>query len=118
MVKEKVTHLVDKLLLIESKLPGTIQGYFALVSFLPVIVSLFILPKFTDNPIWDLLCIALCFFFIGCIGVISAIRRELPQFIPLLGRSALLMGIFLAVTSWSIALYAIYLMLEKILLGT
>jgi hypothetical protein len=54
---------------------------------------------------------SLTFFLWGCIGVLWIIRREAPQFIPLRGRPAVILGSILVALSWSVALYAIYLTL-------
>lgn len=115
--KENVSRFVNKVLLIESRLPGSLQGYFALAGVIPIAVALFVLPKLPATEILELLCIALFFFFGGCVGAISATRKELPQFIPLTGRPAFILGTLLAIIGWGGVLYTFYIMIMYILQG-
>jgi hypothetical protein len=57
----------------------------------------------------EMLLLVLGFYIWGWMGVVWAVRRDAPQFIRVRGRSAVIVGLILVISAWSIALYAFYL---------
>lgn len=50
----------------------------------------------------------------GCTGLVWMIRKEAPQAIPVKGRLAVILGISLFISTWSMAVYGIFLIFFSI----
>lgn len=66
----------------------------------------FLSPKY--DPLIQGLCIAVGFFFWGCLGMIMIIRKEVPQIIMIKGKPAVILGLIFTVSSFGVTLYALY----------
>ena len=50
---------------------------------------------------------ALAFFIWGCLGLFWAYRRQVPQIVTVKGKPAFIIGIFMMIVSWLLAIYSL-----------
>ena len=51
--------------------------------------------------------VTLAFFIWGCLGLFWAYRRQVPQIVTVKGKPALMIGIFMMIVSWLLAIYSL-----------
>jgi len=74
-------------------------------------------PGLPYQYVGDTLSVFLLFSLWGILGIICAIRKELPQVTMVKGKPAVILGLIFAAGSWFWALYALYLLIRHMIAG-
>ena len=100
---------------LESKSTTTLVVGLSLMFILILSVWVGLRDKFGNPPVsLDLIVMAVSFSLFGFAGYIVANRKELPPFVMILGKPAVVLGTIWAIIGWGIAGYAIFSLLFEI----
>jgi hypothetical protein len=53
-------------------------------------------------------------FVWGCTGIVWIMQKEVPQFVPVRGKGAVLLGYLMIISCWGMAIYGLLLILLRV----
>lgn len=74
------------------------------------------IPESAVKSIFDYSIVLIIFFLIGCLGAVFVQRKEVPHFGRVTkGNYAIFYGLLICISAWSVAFYALFLLIKVIL---